>query len=199
MSGGGGGDGIEASKAALRDVAKSINAAIGEMKTVSGPGAAAVGRGFDELALSGLVAGHEGLAASLKTFCNRWDWGVRALVQDASEFAHRVGLAAGYYQEVDQYLKDTFKVTVNAAMGNPHLTEDQVEAMSVKDVLADNPVTAIRDADYSDESFATAGKNAKESWSRTVDDLKSSTVVPGSPQSGYKLARDVASKIEDYR
>ncbi|MEU4210382.1 hypothetical protein AB0F13_10370 [Streptomyces sp. NPDC026206] len=195
--GGGGGDGMEAGKAALKDVARGINAAVGELKTVSTPGAAAVGRGFDEVALSGLAAGHEGLAASLKSFCKRWDWGVRALLQDASEFAERVGVSAGYYHEVDQYVKDTFKVTVNAAMGNPHLTEDQVEAMSVGEVLADNPYAAIRDADYSAESFAQVGENAKQTWSRTKDDINDSPLLPRGSTAGGAAA-EALSKIEDY-
>ncbi|MEU7136882.1 hypothetical protein [Streptomyces sp. NPDC046261] len=196
--GGGGGDGIEAGKAALGDVARGINAAIGEMKGVSGQGAATVGRGFDELALSGLQAGHGGLTASLKTFCERWDWGVRALIQDANQFALRVGLSAGYFHEVDQYVKDTFKVTVNAAMGNPRLTEDQVEGMPVGEVLDDNPYTAVRDADYSAGSFAKAGEEAKEKWSGTVDDVVDTPLAPGGPKAGG-IASEAVSKIEDYR
>lgn len=196
--GGGGGDGIEAGKAALSDVARGINAAIGEMKGVSGQGAATVGRGFDELALSGLQAGHGGLTASLKTFCERWDWGVRALIQDANQFALRVGLSAGYFHEVDQYVKDTFKVTANAAMGNPRLTEDQVEGMSVGEVLDDNPYTAVRDADYSARSFTEAGEKAKQKWSETADDLKSTTVIPGGSIPSSNAAGTV-SKIEGLR
>ncbi|MFI9204707.1 hypothetical protein [Streptomyces sp. NPDC053048] len=189
MSGGKGG--IHAGKDALDGVAKGINGAIGELKEIGTAGSAAVGRGFADLALSGVETGHDGLTAAFKTFCERWEWGVRALVQDGSQFAERVGLAAGYYQEADRYVKDTVKVVANASFGNPHLTEEQVEGMRMKDVLADNPVTQIRDADYSGDSFAKTAKDAKETWSRTAKD------IDGTPNTAG-LAVHLGSKIEDY-
>ncbi|MGK5732409.1 hypothetical protein [Streptomyces sp. URMC 124] len=161
---------LAADAAALGDVAKGINGAIGELKSLGTPGQAAVGRGFDELALSGVQLGHEGLAAAFRTFCNRWDWGVRALVQDGSQFAERVGLAAGYYHEQDAYIRDSFKVGVNAVMGNPHLLEEDVEKKSVSEVLADNPVNDVRHADYSAESFRKAGENSRQVWANTLRD-----------------------------
>ncbi|AZQ71806.1 hypothetical protein EKH77_11820 [Streptomyces luteoverticillatus] len=193
---GGGGDGIQASQAALGNVAKGINAAIGELKGIGGAGAASVGRGFDDLALSGLELGHGGLTASLKNFCERWDWGVRALIQDADQFAERVGLAAGYYHERDRYVADTFKIVANAAMGNPHLTEDQVKEKSVSEVLSDNAFTQTRDADYSLGSFAKAGEGAKDAWSKTGKDLMDSAKTGGPGPLG--VAVRTVSKIEDY-
>ncbi|MFG2179467.1 hypothetical protein ACGFLS_12230 [Streptomyces abikoensis] len=193
---GGGGDGIQASQAALGNVAKGINAAIGELKGIGGAGAASVGRGFDDLALSGMELGHGGLTASLKNFCERWDWGVRALIQDADQFAERVGLAAGYYHERDRYVADTFKVVANAAIGNPHLTEDQVKEKSVSEVLSDNAFTQTRDADYSLGSFAKAGEGAKDAWSKTGKDLLGSAETGGSGPLG--VAVRTVSKIEDY-
>ncbi|MFE7120167.1 hypothetical protein ACFU99_32570 [Streptomyces sp. NPDC057654] len=188
-----GGDGLKAGKEALDNISKGLDGAIGELKKVGSPGDAAVGRGFSELALSGLEAGHEDLTSSFKSFCDRWEWGVRALVRDGNEFAHRVGLAAGYYHETDEYISNTLKVTTNAVMGNPHLTEEQVEQQSWGETLSDNPYTQVRDADYSVKSFQDAAGNAKETWSRTADDV----------QSGWGLgpvgpAAHVVSKIEDY-
>ncbi|NVK78598.1 hypothetical protein HG542_13080, partial [Streptomyces morookaense] len=80
-------DGLKANKAAMDAIASGINGAIGELKGVGTPGAAAVGRGFSELSLSGMETGHEGLSSSFKEFCDRWEWGVRALLHDANEFA----------------------------------------------------------------------------------------------------------------
>ncbi|QSY51416.1 MULTISPECIES: hypothetical protein [Streptomyces] len=183
--------GIHAGKDALDGVTKGINAAIGELKELGTAGSAAVGRGFEDLALSGMETGHDGLTAAFKTFCERWEWGVRALVHDGSQFAERVGLAAGYYHEGDQYVKDTVKVVANAAFGNPHLTEEQVEGMRMKDVLADNPFTQVRDADYSKKSFAKAAEDAEETWSRTAKDV-------GKAPNAAGLAVRLGSKIEDY-
>ncbi|MDT0450531.1 hypothetical protein [Streptomyces hesseae] len=195
-AGGGGAGGIQASQAALDNVAKGINAAIGELKDIGSAGAASVGRGFDDLALSGMELGHGGLTASLKGFCERWDWGVRALIQDADQFAERVGLAAGYYHERDRYIADTFKVVANAAMGNPHLTEEQVEKKSVSEVLSDNAFTQTRDADYSLGSLAKAGEGAKDAWSKTGKDLMDSAKTGGPGPLG--VAVRTVSKIEDY-
>lgn len=183
----GGEDGLKAGQEALNTVAKGINGAIGELKGLGSAGEAAVGRGFSELALSGLESGHEGLTSAFKDFCDRWEWGVRALIHDGSEFAKRVGLAAGYYHEGDQYVKDTLKVTVNAAMGNPHLTEQQVEGKSLREVLADNPYTQVRDADYSAESFRHTGENARQVWSRTGEDLKDSLTTGGPTPMGVAI------------
>ncbi|MEU1671695.1 hypothetical protein ABZ752_06660 [Streptomyces roseifaciens] len=168
--GSGPGDGLAADSAALDNIAKGINGAIGELKSIGSPGDAAVGRGFDELALSGVELGHEGLAAAFKTFCSRWDWGVRALVHDGSQFAQRVGLAAGYYHEQDAYIRDTFKVGVNAVMGNPHLMEEDVEKKSMSEILADNPVNDFSHPDYSAESFRQADANIRRVWADTARD-----------------------------
>ncbi|WKU46570.1 hypothetical protein Q3V23_22330 [Streptomyces sp. VNUA116] len=161
---------LAADSAALANIAKGINEAIGELKSLGTPGEAAVGRGFDELALSGVELGHEGLAAAFKTFCDRWDWGVRALVHDGSQFAERVGIAAGYYHEQDVYIRDSFKVGVNAVMGNPHLMEEDVEKRSMSEILADNPVNDFRNPDYSAESFRKAGENSRQVWANTLRD-----------------------------
>ncbi|GGX85570.1 hypothetical protein [Streptomyces hiroshimensis] len=167
---GAGGNGLAADSAALDNITKGINGAIGELKSLGTPGEAAVGRGFDELALSGVELGHEGLAAAFKSFCSRWDWGVRALVQDGSQFAQRVGLAAGYYHEQDAYIRDTFKVGVNAVMGNPHLAEEDVEKKSMSEILADNPVNDFSHPDYSAESFRKSEEDSRRVWAETVRD-----------------------------
>ncbi|MFD0382754.1 hypothetical protein ACFQ2B_11400 [Streptomyces stramineus] len=64
---------------------------------------------------------------------------MRALVHDGSQFADRVGLAAYYYHEGEQYISNTFKVVTNAALGNPNLTEEEIEAQSWGKTLSDNP------------------------------------------------------------
>lgn len=102
-------------------------------RTGYGLGEASAGRGFSDLALSGLQQGHAGLTAEFETYCKRWEWGVRALTLRGNNFAIGVGLAAGSVHEQDQqdeYVEDSFKVVVNGVTGNPHLTEDQVKKKS---------------------------------------------------------------------
>ncbi|MGW2600697.1 hypothetical protein [Streptomyces klenkii] len=188
---------LAADAAALGNIAKGINEAIGELKSLGTPGEAAVGRGFDELALSGVELGHEGLAAAFKTFCNRWDWGVRALVQDGSQFAERVGLAAGYYHEQDVYIRDSFKVGVNAAMGNPHLLEEDVEKKSMREILADNPINDFRNPDYSAESFRKAGENSSQVWANTLRDASTGAANGFGKGPLGRQGTDAANKLAD--
>ncbi|MEV4926237.1 hypothetical protein [Streptomyces roseoverticillatus] len=189
--------GLAADSAALDNIAKGINEAIGELKSLGTPGEAAVGRGFGELALSGVELGHEGLAAAFKTFCNRWDWGVRALVHDGSQFAERVGLAAGYYHEQDVYIRDSFKVGVNAAMGNPHLLEEDVEKKSMREILADNPVNDFRNPDYSAESFRKAGENSRQVWANTLRDASTGAANGFGKGPLGRQGTDAANKLAD--
>ncbi|MEU2869596.1 hypothetical protein ABZ769_10350 [Streptomyces olivoreticuli] len=166
-------DGIHAPKDALDNITKGLNGAIEELKKSGGsPGEAATGRGFGELALSGMETGHQGLTDSFKSFCHRWEWGVRALVHDGSQFAERVGLAAGYYHEGDAYISNTFKVTTNALMGNPHMTEEQAEQQSWGQTFSDNPFNQIAHADYSADSFKQAGHHTDAALARTIADIK---------------------------
>ncbi|MCF3103823.1 hypothetical protein IPZ58_19835 [Streptomyces roseoverticillatus] len=188
---------LAADSAALDNIAKGINEAIGELKSLGTPGEAAVGRGFDELALSGVELGHEGLAATFKTFCNRWDWGVRALVHDGSQFAERVGLAAGYYHEQDVYIRDSFKVGVNAAMGNPHLLEEDVEKKSMSEILADNPINDFRNPDYSAESFRKAGENSRQVWAETLRDASTGAANGFGKGPLGRQGTDAANKLAD--
>lgn len=178
------GDKLQADKESLNGIKNGINDAIGELKSLGAPGEAAVGRGFSELSLTGLETGHDDLTSAFKEFCDRWEWGVRALMRDAEQFAERVGLAAGYYHERDVYISKTLKVAANATFGNPHLSDDQVEKTSWGDVLADNPYTQARDADFSADSFVKQGEQAKKAWTQTAKDLADSAETGGATPLG---------------
>ncbi|ORT57885.1 hypothetical protein [Streptomyces sp. CB03238] len=160
---------LAASGAALRLIALGIDKAHEELKDLGLIGEATAGRGFSELALSGLELGHTGLASGFRTFCERWEWGVRALMQRGNGFASGIGLSAGAFHEQEQYIKDTFKIAVNGVNGNPHLTEDEVKAKdwdAIKSQLPeDNP-------DYSMESMAAAHENVKQTWKDTAYDVE---------------------------
>ncbi|MFG3038763.1 hypothetical protein ACGFYZ_17895 [Streptomyces sp. NPDC048330] len=159
---------LAAPAAALTEIAKGIDLAHAELKDLGMTGQAATGRGFSGLALSGMELGHGGLTAEFETFCDRWEWGVRALAMRGNGFAQGVGLSAGSFAEQEQYIKDSIKIGVNSLNGNPHLSEDEVKGMRWDDVrdqhMWDN-------ADWSGDSFSEAHDEVKQTWKNTGYDV----------------------------
>ncbi|NUK26138.1 hypothetical protein [Streptomyces lunaelactis] len=159
---------LEAPAVALAAIAQGINLAHAELKELGMIGEASTGRGFSDLALSGLELGHGGLTDQFQTFCDRWEWGVRALTLRGNGFAQGVGLSAGSFAEQEQYVKDSIKIGVNSLNGNPHATEDEVKATSWDTISTqnqwDNP-------DWSAESFSEAHEESKQTWKNTSYDV----------------------------
>lgn len=172
------GDGadLDVSKQALGLIAKGITDSLAELKELGSVGEASMGGGFSKLGLSGIETGHAGLTSTLGTFCERWGWGVRSLVQQGNAFAANVGLSAGVIHEQDQYIQGSFKVVANAALGNPYATEKDVIDKNWGEVLSDNPYTQIRDADYDRESFGRATEGGNKAWKGAVRDANSSDI-----------------------
>ncbi|BBC33293.1 hypothetical protein SGFS_045870 [Streptomyces graminofaciens] len=183
----GGGGGGEAGKdlqvEGLALITEGINLAMAELKELGMIGEASAGRSFSDLALSGLELGHGGLTSALDSFCERWEWGVRALVQEGSRFADEVGLTAGTFYETEQYIDGTFKIAANSVMGNPQLSEDEVTQMSWGEI-GDNHMFA--DADWSEESWQKAQENSDQAWNDAKRDVMTSEVLwqgpVGTPQ-----------------
>ncbi|MGW3165828.1 hypothetical protein ACWC9Q_23705 [Streptomyces sp. NPDC001142] len=153
---------------ALAAIAKGIDLAHAELKDLGMVGEASAGRGFSDLGLSGLELGHGGLASEFRTFCDRWEWGVRALTQKGNNFALGVGLSAGAFAEQEQYVKDSFKIGVNSLNGNPHLSEDEVRNMSWDTISGQ---TAYDNPDFSGESALKAYGEVEQTWRDTGRDL----------------------------
>lgn len=160
---------LKAPPAALAAIAEGINLAHAELKELGMIGEASTGRGFADLALSGLELGHGGLTAEFETFCNRWEWGVRALTLKGNVFARGVGLSAGSYAEQEQYVKDTVKIGVNSLNGNPHLSEDEVKQMRW-DTIRDQHMWD--NANWSRASFSEAHGEVKQTWKNTAYDVE---------------------------
>ncbi|MFB0626507.1 hypothetical protein [Streptomyces sp. AB3(2024)] len=194
------GDGadLDVSKQALGQIAQGITQTLAELKELGMVGSASMGRGFSDLSLSGMETGHDGLTSSLGSFCQRWEWGVRSLVRQGNDFAAKVGLSAGALHEQDQYLQGSFKVLVNAGMGNPYASEDDITGKDWGAVLADNPYTQVRDADYSAESSERANENIKEAWKGAVRDVNSSHIfLPNQIIDGAGLRDEVDRTVDD--
>ncbi|MFJ6760303.1 hypothetical protein ACIQNK_35450 [Streptomyces sp. NPDC091273] len=129
------GDGdLEVSPAAVKNFQDGLRKAIAELRESGDAAGASQGAGFSDLSMTGMEAGHMGLSADFEDFCERWEWGVRSLVQNASTLAGNLGIAAGTVWEEEQYLQGAFKVVANAAYGNPHASEDEIEKKSWDDI-----------------------------------------------------------------
>lgn len=165
------GDGdLEVSPAAVKNIQDGLRAAIGELRESSDAAGASQGAGFSDLSMTGMEAGHMGLSKDFEDFCERWEWGVRSLVQNASTLAQSLGIAAGTVWEEEQYLQGSFKVVVNAAaFGNPHASEDEIEQKSWGDIFSADTYMP----DYSSESFEKSGEDIKKTWSDTGEKLTS--------------------------
>lgn len=120
------GDGYAFDPEAAEKVEKGLNQAIAELNELGFDIQAQMGRGFDDLQLSHMEAGHPGLESTFEEFCERWGWGVRNGIQDANSLAQGLGLSAGIYHEQEQYVEGTLKVAVNAGWGDPATPEEKV-------------------------------------------------------------------------
>ncbi|MFJ7946249.1 hypothetical protein ACIQ6K_21735 [Streptomyces sp. NPDC096354] len=194
---------LEVLPEALALIAQGIDKAHGELKDLGMTGEASMGRGFSDLALSGMELGHEGLATGFKTFCERWEWGVRALMIRGNGFASAVGLSAGAIHEQEQYIKDTFKIAVNGVNGNPHLTEDEVKQKSWNEISTQSPYDG---ADWSRESFSKAQDDVEQTWRDTgydvqdglLDSMRNSGVIsPEIRQAIDEQSRDTFDPSEE--
>ncbi|MGP2441067.1 hypothetical protein [Streptomyces sp. JW3] len=173
MSGGG----YRVDPEALERITRGIDAALAELKELGFDIEADLGRGFDDLELTGLEVGDASLHQVFADFCERWGWGVRSLVRDANGFAERLRLNAGLYHEQEQYVSDTLKEVWTAAAGNPYLTEQQVEQRSWSQTLEDNSVTHLTNPDYSAESALAGYGAARQAAAQAEEDVASSTVT----------------------
>ncbi|MBP0458611.1 hypothetical protein [Streptomyces montanisoli] len=172
-----GSDGKDLETEGLGLIAQGLTAALGELKELGMVGEAGAGRGFSDIALSGLQLGHEGLTGELKTFCDRWEWGVRALVGEGNALAAKTGMSAGAQYETEHYLEGSFKVATNAAVGNPYASEDEIEKTGWGDI-----VTSGASTDFSKESFDRALANSEQGWKDAGRDVMTShTLGPLGP------------------
>ncbi|MYV50646.1 hypothetical protein [Streptomyces sp. SID2888] len=155
-------------------VAKGLTEALGELEELGMVGEAGAGRGFGEIALSGLELGHEGLTGEFTSFCERWEWGVRSLINEGNAFAVKTGLSAGTLYETEHYVEGSFKVVANSAIGNPYASEEDVEGMGWGDIAKSG---AFGGVDYSKESFDRALANSEQGWKDAGRDVMTSHTV----------------------
>lgn len=157
----------------LKQAAQGINRTIGELQDVGvGVGAGAVGRGFGSLELTQLQMGHTGLAGAFATFAQRWEWGVRALVDEGNELAEKLDLSAGYYHEAEEYAVGVVKDSVVAAYGDPAASGEDIQRMSWGEV--GSAVKGAWTPDLSQQSASEAEQRIGQTWQATQEDLTTS-------------------------
>lgn len=185
------GEGYGLEPAALQETAQGIEEAITELKAVGFAEGAEAGRGFSELELSGLEAGHAGLQGAFAQFCERWEWGVRTLVQDGNQIAARLGLAAGRYHDMEEYAVGLLKDVAVDLGGNPHLSDEQAEQQSWQQLAA-----GAR-PDYSAGSWDKAGQQMAAQWKAEGRDLAEGPLGLGKTAAGLAGAGDAFAAAED--
>ncbi|MBK3580706.1 hypothetical protein JHN63_44425 [Streptomyces sp. MBT65] len=170
---GNGGEDLKAE--GLELIAKGLTEALGELRELGMVGVAGAGRGFNDIGLSGLELGKDDVTDAFGSFCTRWEWGVRTLINEGNKFALGVGLSAGTYYETEQYVEGTFKVVANAAIGNPYASEDEVTRQSWGDIY--NSGIYSGNTDFSADSWKQANENVEQGWKDAGRDVMTSSTM----------------------
>lgn len=165
-------DGYGADPDVLKQAAKGINQAIEELQGVGQVGGGAVGFGFGGLELTPLQMGHPGLAKAFGTFAERWEWGVKALVDEGNAVAEKLDLSAGYYHEAEEYGVGVLKDVVVANYGAPTVSGEDAERMSWSQV--GSSVHNAWTPDLSQQSASEARHQIGQTWQATQENLTTS-------------------------
>ncbi|MGC0400853.1 hypothetical protein RKD27_003497 [Streptomyces sp. SAI-126] len=186
-------EGYGADPEVLQQAAKGINQTIEELQAVGKVGGGAVGFGFDSLALSPLQMGHAGLAKAFGTFAERWEWGVKALVDEGNEIAEKLDLSAGYYHEAEEYGVGVLKDVVVSNYGAPTVSSQDAAQMSWSQVES-----GAKDAwtpDLSQESASGAVRQMGRSWQETEENLTTSGQYGTQLRAGAEFVRESVESV----
>jgi hypothetical protein len=188
-----GGSGYHLEPEAFEQLTKGIQAATAELKELGFDMEAQLGRGFDKLSLDSVECGDDALAAVLDSFCDRWGWGVRGLMQNANEFSQKLGITAGFYYEQEQYASDALKQTANAAWGDPNLSAEELHKRSWGKVA--NPLSQFDDADWDPNS-----QKSRESYGEVAEATHQFghdvTSIPDRLMNGGEDPSETTAKLE---
>lgn len=97
----------------------------------------------DRVSEGAMSVGHDGLAKALGNFGDRWEWGVRFLVDDGVDTADALSDTRAWYQTVDDQAVGLLKDALQVGFGDPH----------------GNP------GDYSDKSWSEIGTDLNPDYS----------------------------------
>lgn len=148
---------------------------LGKLGLVNDAGRSGTGRGFTDLEMDGMTIGDETVGAVFHSFCERWEWGVRALIDEGNAFAAAVGLAAGTMYQTDQTVKNSFKVGLNSLTGNPYASEQQIDQESWGQLAKPGWLHP----DYSEKSFRDGLAVSEQTLKGMGRDLATAEQLPG--------------------
>lgn len=152
-----------------------------------------LGRGFDELSMTGLELSHPDAKSGFDNFTERWEWGTRALIVAANDIGQALDLGAGRYELQEKYYNDAAKDMVNDLVGDPSLQKESVkdehgniivrgtDDMSWGDMV-DYNVNRLTHPDWSAKSFQEALPQINENWDSIKDNALQAgknAVIPG--------------------
>lgn len=153
--------GYQAAPAAMRDAADGIDALVGELGTQTTAGRAGAGRGVADLELDPDQFGHDELAAAFATFCGRWEWGVRALVQSGTEMAEGLRESLQAYENADAETGSVFSRLLSDVVGDPRADPEQAAHRTPEEILrGDAP-----------DSWSRTGESVADTWSALGRDM----------------------------
>ncbi|MDF3300130.1 hypothetical protein [Streptomyces tropicalis] len=161
---------------------------LGKLGLIDDAGRSGTGRGFDDLEMDGMTVGDETVGAAFHSFCERWQWGVRALIDEGNAFAAGVGLAAGTMYQTDQTVENSFKVGLNSLEGNPYASEQQID----QEGWGQLATPGWLHPDYSEKSFRNGLTASEQSLKGMGRDLATAEAVPG-----VEVAPTLAGMDED--
>lgn len=166
----------------LRTAGEGINGVISDLN--GGPVGAytsGLGRGFSNLELNGLKVGHPAPTSALESFTKRWEWGTRALIQQANKIAVWLDMTGvGFYNKDREYVNNAGKDMVNDLIGDPSLQKDQVDKLSWGQ-LAQYNANRLANPDWSPQSFAAVKDQVQQNLSRTGGNLVTAAVNATNP------------------
>jgi hypothetical protein len=184
-------EGMRAAPSAMTEAAQGIKDAVAELRSVSGVGESAAGRGLTRLAfpLDRSATGHDELSQALVDFFGRWEWGVRSLVRKADGISDKLAESGAAYQQAENASIGLLERITFDALGDPHGDPAAAATPSWEQPPA---------ADVSAESFRKALDHAGRTWSATAQDAAAST-APGMIARALAGEDPLAAVKEDVR
>ncbi|WP_156377968.1 hypothetical protein [Williamsia sp. Leaf354] len=185
---------VNVDPAVLKQAADGINGVIDGLSgaPVVGSYTGQTGRGFDDLALTGQQMSKPQAKSAMDNFCERWEWGIRAIVQSANDISHKLHLGAGMYEKQDDFNRDMLKDIANDLVGDPSLQQESVrdadgnivvrgtDDMSASDLLDYNK-DRLAHPDIDENTFGDMVDAAKPNLEQAVNELPQAgmNMVPG--------------------
>ncbi|MGH3581707.1 MAG: hypothetical protein ACRDUB_08960 [Mycobacterium sp.] len=178
----------------LKQAATGINGVIeGISSGMMGSYQGQLGRGFGDLAMTGLEASHPDVQSGFANFTNRWEWGTRALITVASDIGSALDLGAGRYELQEKYFNDAAKDMVNDLAGDPSLQKESVRDANGNIVvrgtddmswgnMVDYNVNRLAHPDWSAQSFDNVNDQINQNLQAMKDNSLQAglnAVVPG--------------------